>query len=285
MDEGLTSPGSPIIRLVGGLTLLAVALLAAPVVSVAQSAAPDSAAGVSQRNFPGGPYVAIVCGFSHRNNDDPIRYPGQPGRSHNHTYVGNRTVNASTTSASLLRGPTTCDLEEDSSTYWVPTVYVGSEPIAPLAGVVYYTKQVFGPVAAAPAGLKMVAGNPTARRAQSKSIVSWGCGGVGGVPRFAVIRACGVDDALDLEVVFPNCWNGRSTDSSNHKRHMAYSKGGDCPATHPVRLPTITLVLLYPPLAGRAQTSAGKFATHADFINGWDQDALARLTSGLNARS
>jgi Domain of unknown function (DUF1996) len=63
---------------------------------------------------------------------------------------------------------------------------------------------------------------------------------------------------------------------------MAYSSGGRCPATHPVGLPTITLVLLYPPITGRAQTSAGKYAAHADFINGWDQDALARLTAGLN---
>ena len=66
------------------------------------------------------------------------------------------------------------------------------------------------------------------------------------------------------------------------KRHVAYSKAGRCPATHPVRLPTITLVLLYPPVRG-GLLSAGRWATHADFINGWNQEALERLTAGLNA--
>lgn len=278
----MTSRRSPSSRTAGWLSLLAAAFVVG-VASSGRSATPDAAARPAARDFPGGPYFTIVCGFSHRNNDDPIRFPGQPGRSHNHTYVGNRAVDASTTAASLRGGPTTCDVEEDSSTYWVPTVYERREPVTPLAGVVYYTKQVTGEVVPPPPGLKLVAGNPMARRAQSNAIVSWSCGGVGGAPRFPAIRACGTDDALELEVVFQNCWNGKTTDSSNHTRHVAYAKAGRCPASHPVAMPTIMLVLLYPPITGRAQTSAGKFASHADFINGWNQDALVRLTAGLNA--
>jgi hypothetical protein len=279
----VTPRWSPTGRFAGRLTLCA-AVAGAALVSTAQSATPDAAGRAAQRIFPGGPYFTVVCGFSHRNNDDPIRFPNQPGRSHNHTYVGNRTVNAATTAASLRGGPTTCDLDQDSSTYWVPTVYEGAQPIHPLAGVVYYTKRVTGAVQTPPVGLKMVAGNPTAHHAQSKEIASWSCGGVGGAPRFAAIRACGRDDALELEVVFQNCWNGRDLDSANHKRHVAYAKGGRCPATHPVAMPTIMIVLLYPPITGRARTAAGKWATHADFINGWDQEALVRLTAGLNAQ-
>lgn len=164
----------------------------------------------------------------------------------------------------------------------MPTVFVGREAIPPLAGLVYYTKHTNGPVVAPPAGLKVVAGNPAARRRQAKTIVSWSCGGVGGAPRVALLPACSEDDALELEVLFPNCWDGESTDSPNHKRHMAYSKAGECPKTHPVRLPTITLVLLYPPLPRGAIVSAGKHAGHADFINGWDQDALARFVAAMN---
>src|SRR5688572_2528807 len=29
--------------------------------------------------FPGGPYISLACGMSHRNNDDPIVFAGQPG--------------------------------------------------------------------------------------------------------------------------------------------------------------------------------------------------------------
>jgi Domain of unknown function (DUF1996) len=87
-----------------------------------------------------------------------------------------------------------------------------------------------------------------------------------------------------LNVRFPNCWSGKTTDSANHRRHMAYSTAAaECPATHPVRIPTITIVLLYPPLPKGAKPSSGTFAAHADFMNGWEQDALERLTAGLNS--
>ena len=268
-------------RTYGWLLLLAL-VAAVSLASAGRSATSQGAAALQQRNFPGGPYFTVVCGFSHRNNDDPIRFPRQPGRSHNHTYIGNRSVTAVTTAETLRGGETTCDVGEDASTYWVPTVYVGGEPIPPLAGLVYYTKHVSGALVAPPPGLKLVAGNPAARRAQSKDVVSWSCGGIDGNPRFAALPSCGPDDALELEVKFQNCWNGRNVDSTNHTRHVAYSKAGRCPSTHPVRLPTITLVLLYPPVR-RGLLSAGRWATHADFINGWDQEALERLTAGLNA--
>ncbi len=277
----VTTRRSPTSRTYGWLLLLAL-IATASLASAGRSATPNGAASVVQRNFPGGPYFTVVCGFSHRNNDDPIRFPRQPGRSHNHTYVGNRDVTAATTAATLRGGETTCDVEDDASTYWVPTVYVGGEPIPPLAGLVYYTKHVSGTLVAPPPGLKLVAGNPLAHHAQSKEIVSWSCGGIDGNPRFAALPSCGPDDALELEVKFQNCWNGRSPDSGNHKRHVAYSKAGRCPSTHPVRMPTITLVLLYPPIS-RGLVSAGRWASHGDFINGWDQEALERLTAGLNA--
>ena len=166
----------------------------------------------------------------------------------------------------------------------MPTVYYGREPITPLAALVYYTKRTAGPVVAPPVGLKMLAGNPSAHHKQSIEIASWSCGGVGGLRRFAAIPVCHTDDALELEVRFPNCWNGKTTDSANHKSHTAYSSAaGACPTSHPVRLPTITIVLLYPPQARGAQPASGKFAAHADFMNGWEQEDLERLTAGLNS--
>lgn len=277
----MTLQRAPTSRFVGWLTLLA-AISSVLLVSATGSAAVNGAGRLLAREFPGGPYFTVVCGFSHRNNDDPILFPGQPGRSHNHTYVGNRTVDASSTPASLRGGPTTCDLERDASTYWVPTVYRGRAPIIPLAGVVYYTNRTSGSVVAPPAGLKMLAGNPLAHHRQPKGVASWSCGGVGGTPRFGFIPKCSENDALELEVTFPNCWNGTTTDSVDHKRHMKYSTAGQCPASHPVRLPTIMLVLLYPPQPRGAQPASGKFAAHADFMNGWDQDELASLVAGLN---
>ena len=50
-------------------------------------------------------------------------------------------------------------------------------------------------------------------------------------------------DGLRLELLFPNCWNGKDVDSPDHRSHVAHAPGvmgtGDCPADFPVRLPTL----------------------------------------------
>jgi hypothetical protein len=278
-DYGRTGGRTRSVRLLV-LVLLGGIALGGALVSTARSQQPDAATQFVPGSFPGGRYFNVTCGFSHRNNDDPIVFPGAPGKSHNHTYIGNRNVTASSTAPSLVGGSTSCD-EFDSSTYWVPTMFDGFEPQLPLGAIVYYTRHTTGPVVAPPPGLKMVAGNQNARKPQPRHIVSFSCGGGAG-KRFAAVVRCGEDSALVYNVRFPNCWNGESIDSPNHKRHMAYSSGGECPASHPVRLPTIDVVLLYQPTTKHARPSSGKFGAHADFMNGWDQDLLRRIVSGLN---
>jgi hypothetical protein len=262
------------------LALLA-ALLGAATAGSVSAAAPRVAQQAAQ-SFPGGPYFVLVCGLSHRSNDDPILFPGQPGRSHNHTFIGNRSVDAFTTPATLRGGATTCELDADSSTYWAPTLFAGREAITPLVGLVYYSRRTSERVVAFPPDLKVVAGNQHAHKAQSKSIVFWTCGGLGDATRFAAVPACGQARALQLRVHFPSCWNGKTVDSPDHKRHLAYPSRGRCPASHPVAVPTLTLILLYPPVPKSAMVASGKFAAHADFMNGWDQDELERLVADLN---
>jgi hypothetical protein len=282
LGHGRTGGRTRSVRLLAVVALGAV--LGAVLVSIALASTgrsqPSAAAQFVPGSFPGGRYFNVTCGFSHRNNDDPIVFPDAPGKSHNHTYIGNRSVTASSTAPSLVGGTSTCD-EFDSSTYWVPTMFDALEPQIPLGAIVYYTRHTNGPVVAPPPGLKMVAGNQNARKPQARRIVSFSCGGGVG-RRFAAVVQCSEDSALVYNVRFPNCWNGTSTDSPNHKRHMAYSSGGDCPASHPVRLPTIDVVLLYQPMTKHARPSSGKFGAHADFMNGWDQNLLERIVSGLN---
>jgi hypothetical protein len=260
--------------------------IAAAVLVSALVLAPDLAGSSGQRGgsvFPGGAYFNLACGFSHTNNDDPIRFPEQPGRSHNHTYIGNRVVHAFSTPATLRqRGESTCEVDDDRSTYWVPTLYEGTRPVIPYAGVVYYVRLTPQRVSAFPPDLKMVAGNPSAKRAQNPTVASWGCGGVGTSKRSPTVPVCGRDDALELRVRFPDCWSGKTSDSVSHKSHVAYAASGRCPSTHPVAIPTLVIVLLYPPVARGALLSAGRFAAHADFMNGWDVAALEKLTAGLN---
>ena len=247
--------------------------------ALAEHAAGDQ----SSPAFPGGPYFVVACGFSHMNNDDPIVFPGKPGASHNHTFIGNRVVDAATTPDSLLGGDSSCLDVGDASAYWVPTLFSGSRAVKPLVAVGYYVRRTLAPVRAFPTGLKMIAGNSAARRPQSLSVVGWGCGGVGALPRSAVVPSCRSDRALHLRATFPNCWNGRDLDSVDHQRHVAYAVGGTCPRSHPVALPSLVLIFLYSSTdLVRPFQASGRFGAHADFVNGWDQDTLEALVATLN---
>lgn len=149
-------------------------------------------------------------------------------------------------------------------------------------GLAYYVKRTTDAMQPFPQGLKMIAGDADATRPQPTSIVSWGCGRLGDPLRASAVPACPASQVLQFRIDFPNCWNGRSLDGTDHKRHMAYSSGGRCPSSHPVAVPTLMLIFLYPPVPRGAQLSSGRYGGHADFINGWDPDALGPLVGALN---
>ena len=258
------------------LILLLLALGAATVAAVGVAAA-ASAHGGGGRGLRGGGYFAVACGFSHRNQDDPIVFPNQRSRSHDHTYFGNRSTNAASTPASLRAGGrTTCRLAADTAAYWAPTLFVRGNAVAPRGALVYYIRRTIEPVRAFPAGLEMIAGNAAARSAQSQRVTYWSCGRRSTIS--SSIPTCD-GPSLRLQVFFPNCWDGSRLDSANHKRHMAYSTDGLCPASHPVEVPALALQIFYGVAggAGSELASGGRFSGHADFVNAWNQPTLERL--------
>jgi hypothetical protein len=57
-------------------------------------------------------------------------------------------------------------------------------------------------------------------------------------------------------ILYPTCWDGKNLDSPNHQDHVAHPKngaatftgtstGGDCPSTHPVKIPQIMLEIVW----------------------------------------
>jgi Domain of unknown function (DUF1996) len=243
------------------------------------AAAPFSLARDFAPSHRGAGYFAVACGFSHRNQDDPIVYPRQRGRSHDHTYFGNTSTDAFSTPASLRAGGrTTCRLPADTAAYWAPTLFVGGRAVEPLGAVVYYLNRTLARVKPFPAGLKVIAGNAAARSPQSRRVTHWSCGrrdASSTLPTCSERRGPG----LQLTVNFPNCWDGRHLDSADHKSHMAYSSGGRCPSSHPAEVPAISLVVYYGVSGGpnAELASGGDFSGHADFVNAWDQRTLAAL--------
>lgn len=258
------------------------------VAGIAVSAATAAGGGGSTPAAKGGRVLAGVnfvseCKFVHFLPDDPIVYPGQPGKSHDHTFVGNTSTDAGSTLASLRAAGTTCQRPNDTAAYWMPTLIVDGQPVTPLGATIYYRRNTMARVHAFPAGLEMIAGDSKATTPQSKRITYWNCGVAGGVPPSDAPPACpgGRGQGLRLHVIFPSCWDGTSLDSADHKSHMAYASAGACPADHPVAVPAITLIYRYPVSGAHelALSSGGVYSAHADFFNAWKQAALTRLVN------
>jgi hypothetical protein len=272
------------------------ALAAAAAAAVAAFAGSGAAAGRS----PAGSFFVLDCHFSHSAPDDPIVYPGQPGHSHDHVFIGNVSTNASSTPASLAGRGTTCAEKRDRSAYWAPMLYVAGTAVDPVQATIYYRRLTTGPVQPFPRGLVMVAGNSHAVSPQSKKVTLWYCGVLkssfyGTLRRTPIamerqapasptvpgLPACQAPTNLELQVNFPDCSNGKA-DSADHRSHMAYSVAGRCPASHPIAVPAISLILRYPPVSGSNifLSSGGVYSGHADFMDSWDAKTLKSLVVG-----
>jgi hypothetical protein len=225
-----------------------------------------------------------VCGFSHRAADDPIAFPGAPGRSHDHTFFGNVSTNASSTAQSLRATQTTCQRSADTAAYWAPTLVNDGKVIVPLDAVVYYTRRTTAPVRAFPPGLQIVGGDQHAAAVQARNVAFWDCGE--GTAATSAVPACPASRRLRLGVRFPDCWNGRELATGLRQTHMTYSSRGACPRSHPVAVPSISIFVTYPVSGGRSLglASGGQHTGHADFVNGWQQAELEQLVARcLNA--
>ncbi|OAA41688.1 hypothetical protein NOR_05196 [Metarhizium rileyi] len=94
-------------------------------------------------------------------------------------------------------------------------------------------------------------------------------------------------NGVRFELMFPSCWDGKSTDSKNHKDHMAFPTlvmDGTCPDSHPVRTPSMLFETIWDTYAFKGRE--GKFVVsngdttgngyHGDFMTGWDPDFLQK---------
>jgi hypothetical protein len=260
-----------------GRSALALAIFTLMLVGI-----PASIAGADSDSFH------TMCGFARFAPDDPIVFPNQPGASHLHDFFGNTTTNASSTLASLLRGGTTCDNEADTSAYWVPAlISTTGQVVDPDRVSAYYLRgDVEGSVTPFPSGLKIVAGGDT----HNLKIAGYACGE--GMPTSSVPLNCG-RGMLRAVVAFPSCWDGRHTDSADHRSHMAYPSGMGCPRGYSVRVPKLVIHVRYPVSNGqgyRLSSDAGFHTTngmsmHADYFNAWNQSTLVALVqSCLNGQ-
>jgi hypothetical protein len=240
-------------------------------------AAADFAAPQASGN--GGQFIVQCTGPVLSQPIDPLtRAP-----SHNHEFYGSRAISLNATYQELRDGSSACQTRGDTASYWAPTLYVSGQRLAVPKSTFYYNageKRL--PLTAWPAHLKILAGDSHATSPQSTSVVYWGCGDGSSVSKVSAPPQCRPGDTgLTIHVIFPDCWNGRDTNSPDHKSHMAYSKGGTCPPAYPVSLPRLIARFQwanqFPNPASITLSSGPAYTLHADFWNAWDQARLTQL--------
>ena len=96
----------------------------------------------------------FICNAGQVLADDPIVYPGQPGKSHLHQFYGNTGANASSTYSSLrTSGSSTCMSPLNRSAYWMPAMLDGKgNVVRPDYVQIYYKRRpVTDPIVSDPA--------------------------------------------------------------------------------------------------------------------------------------
>jgi len=225
--------------------------------------------------------IGMNCTVNHRLDDDPVVFPDQPGKSHNHSFVGNPSTNAATTTEQLVGGATSCQDKKDASAYWFPTLLQNGSVVNPETVTVYYKSGVkdYRTVQPFPAGFRLLVGDMRTPSAAEFG-GTWNCTGYLGKE---IPPSCPAGSSLIVRYQAPSCWDGVHLDSADHKSHMAYPVGGVCPPHHPVPLPMFEMKVPYKlpggVTAGLAYSSGPGYSFHYDFMNGWDPARQAEVVA------
>ena len=209
----------------------------------------------------------FVCNAGQILYDDPIVFPGQPGKSHLHQFFGNTAANAYSSYDSLrTSGDSTCMNKLNRSAYWMPAMLDGrGNVVRPDYITIYYKRcpktspycggasnSVGTACLPLPNGLRYIFGyNMNAPGTEDPNSHYFTCDGAYRSNNIVdTAKNCPNGKHLGAAIVAPICWNGTSLDSADHRSHMAYPSYGSwgylkCPSTHPYVLADFSLVAWY----------------------------------------
>jgi hypothetical protein len=215
------------------------------------------------------PRIKINCEIYSTNRVDPIAHT-----LHLHHHFGNTSTTNSSTAKSLFnRHTTSCNKKWFTSAGWFPVER--GEPVLKVA--VYYRapgnqKQV----RAIPKGLQLVGGvqEYSCNKGPFRNRPPYGC-----------------TKEWATRVIFPDCWDKKSLQEG----HTVYSNArGQCPRSHPYRIPKINYLIRHPNRDGKVsnplRVSAGVNAwapwrhMHGDYFAA-NQPVLNRKLLGLCLRN
>jgi len=234
----------------------------------------------------------IYCTISHFSYDDPIIYPGEPGKAHLHMFWGNTSTDAFSTPESLpFTGGSSCEGGTNyRSGLWIPALFNSqNEAVVPDRTFIYYKRfgsphMDYNQLQVIPQGLEMLASTATLN--YSGQI-------------FTVREQDDGKRVMRLELSFPSCvatddgtMNGNpilsykqmpGAAASVVNSHVSYPSGSsssnavDCPSTHPYGFATPIVIVLYdeatvgsnPYVASDKMNNAPNMSTlHGDYLFG-----------------
>lgn len=225
---------------------------------------------------------------------------------------------------------TSCRVSQDKSSYWTPAMYFEDrdtgkfELVNQVGGMLAYYLLYGDDITAFPDNFMMISGD-TSRRSYTagdpsqpdpdKSMwasmgqtkqsileqraIGFNCLNYDKAPEGTLYRHYLPDkayldknckDGVRIELMFPSCWNGKDTDSANHKDHVAFPDlvmTGTCPEGFETRLPSLMFEVIWDTNAyknrnGRFVMANGDptgFGYHGDFMMGWDRDFLQQAVN------
>ncbi|MFF9013914.1 DUF1996 domain-containing protein [Streptomyces sp. NPDC014870] len=246
------------------------------------------------------------------NPDNVIVAPGvSNGAHHMHDYVGNQANDAFASDRDLARGRTTCRNQGDRSTYYWPVLRLQNgraeddanadgggkdqnvgEIQTPAQVTLNFVGSPVSKVTAMPRFLRIITGDAKAfTNGDANANASWSCTGFENRQLKDKYPICPQGSKVVRTFRFQSCWDGRNTDSANHRTHVAFADpaSGRCGKGFRA-IPQLVQRIVYdvPPGPGFAVDSFPEqlhkpITDHGDFINVFDQRLMRRVVDCVNS--
>ncbi|GAA4148021.1 DUF1996 domain-containing protein [Actinomadura keratinilytica] len=250
----------------------------------------------------------------HFNSDNFIVAPGvSNGAHHTHDYVGNLSTDGFSTDESLARAGTTCT-NGDKSTYFWPVVRLRgpNDPpqndqsaadgnigrvLRPASVSLQFRGNATSKVTAMPRFLRIIMGDAkAATNGPANARAAWTCSGFTNRVVSDKYPICPRGSRVTRVLDFPSCWDGRNTDSANHRTHVVFpNANGACPRGTRA-IPQLRMTISYTINLSKAQIRQGRVyavdsfpeqlhnpvTDHADFENVMPDNLMRRAVSCIN---
>ncbi|MGV9879912.1 DUF1996 domain-containing protein [Streptomyces sp. NPDC003006] len=246
------------------------------------------------------------------NPDNVIVAPGvSNGAHHMHDYVGNQATDAFSGDDDLANGETSCRNQGDKSTYYWPVLRLQNgkdendaqadgggkdqnvgEIQTPASVTLKFAGNPTSKVVAMPRFLRVITGDAKAfTNGDANANASWSCTGFENRQLKDKYPICPEGSKVVRTFNFQSCWDGRNTDSANHRTHVAFAdqRTGACPRGFRA-IPQLVQRVVYdvPPGPGFAVDSFPEqlhkpVTDHGDFINVFDERLMRRVASCVNS--